>query len=52
MPLCHIYDSFFHSVWHERKMASFELWISLVLRQDKDIWHFYSSLTLNDGKLM
>ena len=55
LPLvCHCvkYDSFFHSVWHERKMIFFEPWISPVLRQDQDIWNFYSSLTLNNGKLI
>ena len=43
---------FFYSVWNERKMTFFELWISPVLRQDQDIWNFYSSLTLNNGKLI
>ena len=34
------------------KMAFIELWISPVLRQDQDTWSFYSSLTLNNGKLI
>ena len=41
-----------HSVLHERKMTFFELCISPALRQDQDIWNFYSSLTLNNGKLI
>ena len=43
---------FFFILFGMRKMASFELWISSVLRQDQDIWIFYSSLTLNNGKLI
>ena len=45
-------DSFFHSVWNERKMAGFEPCISPVLMQNQDIWHFYSSLTLHIGELI
>ena len=33
-------------------MAFFELCISPVLKQDQDIRNFYSSLTLNNGKLI
>ena len=32
-------------------MACFELCVSSVLTQNKDIWNFHSSLTLNKGKL-
>ena len=43
---------FFHYVWHERKMAFSELWISPILRQDQNIWNFHSSPTLNNRKLI
>ena len=35
-----------------QRLAFFELRISPVLRQDQDIWNFYGSLTLNNGKLI
>ena len=41
----------FHAVWNERKNALFEVWVSLVLMQNPDIWNFHGSLTLNNGNL-
>ena len=49
---CVTYDSFLHSVWYERKNGLFELCVSPVLTQNKGIWNFYVSLTLNNGKLI
>ena len=34
------------------KMAFVELCVSPVLTQNQDIWNFYGSLTLNNGKLI
>ena len=42
----------FYILFGMRKNNLFELWISPALRQDQDIWNFYSSLTLNNGKLI
>ena len=52
--VCHCvkYDSFFHSVWNEKKMTFFELCVSSVLTQNEDIWNFQGSLTLNNGILI
>ena len=49
--VCHCVkcDSFFHSVWDEKKAACFELCVSSVLTENEDIWNFQSSLTLNKG---
>ena len=50
---CVRYDSFFFILFGMReKMAYFELCVSSVLMQNKGIWNFHSSLTLNKGKLI
>ena len=42
-----------HSVWNERKMSFFEVWVlPALLMQNKDIWYFHGSLTLNNGELI
>ena len=41
-----------HSVWNERKMPFFEVWVSPVLMQNPDVWNFHGSLTSNNGKLI
>ena len=38
--------------WNEKNMACFELCVSPVLTQNKEIWNFHGSLTLNIGKLI
>ena len=52
--VCHClkHDSFFYSVWNEKRMAFFELCVSSVLMENENIWNFHSSLTLNKGKLI
>ena len=49
---CVKYDSFFHSLWNEKKMTCFGLCVAPVLTQKEDIWNFHGSLTLNKGKLI
>ena len=50
--VCHCvkYDSFFHSVWNDKKMACFQPCVSSVLTQNEDIWNFHGSLSLNKWK--
>ena len=51
--LCHCvkYDSFFQSVWYERKKWPVLNCVSPVLTQNQHIWNFHDSLTLNNLKL-
>ena len=51
LPVSHVNVTHFFILFGMRdKWPFFELCISPVLRQDQDIWNFYGSLTLNNGK--
>ena len=49
---CVTYESLFHSVSNERKMACFELCFSSEVMQNEGTWNFHGSLTLNKEKLI
>ena len=52
MPLCWIGVIFWSCVAWRRDCAFFELYVLLLPIQNQDIWNFYGSLTLNEGKLI